>query len=67
VRRSRASFRPVDAAASSPEEAVVRAWWRAIVAEAMWGGRRGEFPGEQTIVGGRVVLRGEALDNEFIL
>ena len=39
VRQSRVPFVPVDAATFSLEEAVVRAWWRAIVAEAVWGGR----------------------------
>jgi hypothetical protein len=35
--------RPVDVVASSPDEAVVRVWWRAIVAEATLGGRREEL------------------------
>jgi hypothetical protein len=46
-----APFRPVDTIASSPEEAVVRAWWRAIMAEAAWGGRRGELCKERAVVG----------------
>jgi hypothetical protein len=63
VHQSHAPFGHVDAAAS--EEAVVRAWWRAIVAEATWGGRHGELRREQTIVGGRVVLHGEAFSTSL--